>query len=175
MDRCRSCGQALLEDVLIDDSAEVAGHTFRGELPGERCRGCGAVAIQGRHTRAFERAIAAELARAGTRDGRALRYLRGVLGLSVETAAQLCGVDAELVELWEAGRCAADARSASLLGALALNLMGEGGEALDPLRLLRAPRPLGRTVRLSLQPGGGRASRDAAAQAMRASLAPARA
>lgn len=173
MDRCRSCGQALLEDVVIDDSAEVAGHTFRAELPGERCRGCGAVAIQGRHTRSFERAIAAELARAGTREGAALRYVRGVLGLSVETVAQLCGVDAESVELWEAGRCPAGPRSAALLGALALNLFGEGGEALDPLRLLRAPRPLGRTVRLSLQPGRARARE--AAQAIRASTAPARA
>lgn len=162
MDRCTSCGQELLEDVLVDDSAEVAGHTFRAELPGDRCRGCGAIAIQGKHTRAFELCIASELAKAGARDGAALAYLRRVLGLSVSAAAQLCSVDAELVELWEAGRCQASARAAGLLAAVVLSTAGAGGEALDPLRLLRAPRALPPTVRLSLQPGRSRAAREVA-------------
>ena len=151
MKKCKRCNEAKLEEVLVEDHADVAGHTFMAQLPGDRCTGCGAVAIEGCHVKRFELCIASELAKAGHRGHAAFKFIRGVLGLEVNAVAQLCGVDAELVELWESGRCPVDARACAMLGSLVLSRYEGRGASIDALALLRAPRTLARKMRLSLE------------------------
>lgn len=157
MKRCRRCNQTRLEEVLVDDQAEVAGHGFTAQLPGDRCLDCGAVAIEGTLVRRFELSIAAALAKAGHRGPKAFRYMRGVLDLTLESTAQLCGVDAELVELWEAGRAAPDPRALGLVAALVISKAEDRAVPVDALALLRSPRALARQVRVSIDGAPARA------------------
>ena len=151
MKKCKRCNEAKLEAVLVEDRADVAGHIFMAQLPGDRCTGCGAVAIDGSHVKRFELCIASELAKAGYRSHEAFKFIRGVLELDVNAVAQLCGVDAELVELWDAGRCPVTARASALLSSLVLSRYEDRGASIDALTLLRVPRRLARTVRISLE------------------------
>jgi hypothetical protein len=151
MKRCKRCDEARLEQVSVEDQAEVAGHTFTAQLPGDRCRGCGAVAIEGKVVKRFELCIAAELAKSGQRGNEAFKFMRGVLELDLYTTAQLCGVDNELVEIWDSGHFAVDARAVALVAALVVSKFEGGASAIDSLGILRAPRSLSRRVRISLE------------------------
>ncbi|GAC1597795.1 MAG: hypothetical protein NVS4B10_07730 [Myxococcales bacterium] len=150
-----------MEAVVVDDQANVAGHLFTAQLPGERCLGCGAVAIDGLHVRRFELSIAAALAKTGQRGHQAFRYMRGVLDLTAEGVAQLCGVDAELVELWESGRLAVGARARALVAALVVSKAEDRAVSVDGLAMLRGPRVLARHVRLSIDGAGSKGARSA--------------
>jgi len=150
MQTCDRCQREKVIDVLIDDSMDVCGHTFTTQVPATRCLACQQVVIQGEHVRRFERRIAAEIAKAGLRTGDAFRFLRTALGISENGLAGLLDVPAEYVGYWETAKWPVDPRALAVLSGLVLAKFEDKVAALDCLAVLRAPRKLGRKVRLHL-------------------------
>ena len=150
MQTCDRCQREKVIEVLIDDSMDVCGHTFTTQVPATRCLACQQVVIQGEHVRRFERRIAAEIAKAGLRTGDAFRFLRTALGISENGLAGLLDVPAEYVGYWETAKWPVDPRALAVLSGLVLAKFEDKVAALDCLAVLRAPRKLGRKVRLHL-------------------------
>lgn len=150
MKTCERCQREKVVDVLIDDSMDVCGHTFTTQVPATRCLACQQVVIQGEHVRRFERRVAAEIAKAGLRTGDAFRFLRTALGISENGLAGLLDVPAEYVGYWETAKWPVDPRALAVLSGLVLAKFEDKVAALDCLAVLRAPRKLGRKVRLHL-------------------------
>ena len=150
MQTCDRCQREKVIEVLIDDSMDVCGHTFTTQVPATRCLACQQVVIQGEHVRRFERRVAAEIAKAGLRTGDAFRFLRTALGISENGLAGLLDVPAEYVGYWETGKWPVDLRALAVLSGLVLAKFEDKLAALDCLAVLRAPRKLGRKVRLHL-------------------------
>ena len=150
MQTCDRCQREKVIEVLIDDSMDVCGHTFTTQVPATRCLACQQVVIQGEHVRRFERRVAAEIAKAGLRTGDAFRFLRTALGISENGLAGLLDVPAEYVGYWETAKWPVDPRALAVLNGLVLAKFEDKVAALDCLAVLRAPRKLGRKVRLHL-------------------------
>jgi len=150
MKTCERCQREKVIEVLIDDSMDVCGHTFTTQVPATRCLACQQVVIQGEHVRRFERRVAAEIAKAGLRTGDAFRFLRTALGISENGLAGLLDVPAEYVGYWETAKWPVDPRALAVLSGLVLAKFEDKVAALDCLAVLRAPRKLGRKVRLHL-------------------------
>ncbi|TMB08068.1 MAG: hypothetical protein E6J64_03025 [Deltaproteobacteria bacterium] len=150
MQTCDRCQREKVIEVLIDDSMDVCGHTFTTQVPATRCLTCQQVVIQGEHVRRFERRVAAEIAKAGLRTGDAFRFLRTALGISENGLAGLLDVPAEYVGYWETAKWPVDPRALAVLSGLVLAKFEDKVAALDCLAVLRAPRKLGRKVRLHL-------------------------
>ena len=150
MQTCDRCQREKVIEVLIDDSMDVCGHTFTTQVPATRCLACQQVVIQGEHVRRFERRVAAEIAKAGLRTGDAFRFLRTALGISENGLAGLLDVPAEYVGYWETAKWPVDPRALAVLSGLVLAKFEDKVAALDCLTVLRAPRKLGRKVRLHL-------------------------
>jgi len=150
MQTCDRCQREKVIEVLIDDSMDVCGHTFTTQVPATRCLACQQVVIQGEHVRRFERRVAAEIAKAGLRTGDAFRFLRTALGISENGLAGLLDVPAEYVGYWETAKWPVDPRALAVLSGLVLAKFEDKVAALDCLAVLRAPRKLGRKVRLHL-------------------------
>jgi DNA-binding transcriptional regulator YiaG len=150
MQTCDRCERQKVIDVLVDDSIEVCGHTFTTQLPASRCLTCQQVVIQGEHVRRFERRVAAEIAKAGLRNGEAFRFLRTTLGIAEGAFAELLDVPVEYVGYWENGKWRVDPRALAVLSGLVLAQFEGKHTALDCLGVLREPRKLARKVRLHL-------------------------
>jgi len=159
MNSCTRCDKERLVAITLDDSLDVCGHTFTANLPAEKCQACGQVSIQGHDMKLFELRIAIELAKAGLRTGAAFKYLRKALGIEASGLAGLLDVPAEFVGYWERGEWPLDPRAHAVLCSLVLAQFEHKASSLDCLAVLREPRKLARSVRLTLIDALGHAAK----------------
>jgi putative zinc finger/helix-turn-helix YgiT family protein len=166
MDLCKRCGVEKLQAVTVDDSMDVAGHTFSAHLPGRRCPACGDVLVEARDVREFERAVILALVRSGQRSGAVVRALRKWARLSVTRLAELLDVTAALVTDWEEGDAPVPPAAAAVLRSLVASQCGGAELQLDTLAVLREPRQLAQKIRLHLERSFERALGGPAAPAL---------
>ena len=159
MQSCARCQREKVVPVSLDDTMEVAGHTFEATLPATRCLACGEVIIQGHDMKLFELRIAIELAKAGPRSAEAFRFLRNSLQLETGDLAELLDVPEDFVTYWEKGDWPVDPRAHAVVCSLVLGKYEHSPAALDCLKVLREPRKLARKVRVNLIDALGHAAK----------------
>lgn len=156
---CTRCEKSKVDTIILDDSIDVAGHTFTTQLPADRCNGCGEIVVQGHHMQLFELKVALELAHAGTRDPQAFKFMRKALQMTPEAFASLLEVTPDVIGYWENGDWPVDPRALNILCSLVTSKLEGEARALDCLGVLRQPRRLAKKVRVSLHDAMGVAGR----------------
>ena len=151
MEACTRCGHAEMTSLAVEDSMEVAGHSFSATVPARRCGSCGDILIDARDLKDFERAVVLALAASGQRSGLVLRALRKGIGLTESRAADLLDVHPEAVRAWEEGRSPVPPHAAALLRSIVVSKLSGASQPIDRLSLLRHPGQLARKVRLQLE------------------------
>src|SRR5437016_2302448 len=137
---CERCRRETLSEVVVDDSTEVSGHTFTAQVPATRCSACNRVTVLAEHVKIFERRIAVELAKAGTRSASSFKFQRTVLEMTDTGIAGLLDVPVEYIGYWESDKWPMDPRAMAVLAAFVLARFDGQSAALDCLRVLRSPR-----------------------------------
>ena len=159
MKACGRCERQRVVSITLDDHIDACGHTFTAQLPAEKCQACGQIVIQGHDLKLFELRVAVELAKAGTRDKEAFKYLRKALALDAAGLAHILDVPEEFVGYWEKGEWPVDPRAHAVLRSLVLGKFEQRPSTLDCLGVLREPRKLARKVRLHLVDALGQATK----------------
>jgi DNA-binding transcriptional regulator YiaG len=159
MKACGRCERQKVVAITLDDTIDACGHTFTAQLPAEKCQACGQIVIQGHDLKLFELRVAVELAKAGTRDKDAFKYLRKALSLDAHGVGHILDVPEEFVGYWESGEWPVDPRALAVLRSLVLGKYEQRPSTLDCLGVLREPRKLARKVRLHLVDALGQASK----------------
>jgi putative zinc finger/helix-turn-helix YgiT family protein len=120
--RCAKCGsEAPPREGTSNETRTVAGYVFVGELRADVCTECGELHVAQADLQAFDKKIAAELARFGSRTAEAFRFMRKAIGLKSADLAALFSVKPETVSRWETGALAVETRAFALLGAMVLD------------------------------------------------------
>jgi DNA-binding transcriptional regulator YiaG/DNA-binding MarR family transcriptional regulator len=96
----------------------------------DACTKCGEPYVPVALVIAFERAVAAELARRGPISGETLRWIRKAAALERMDMSQLLGVSVETIASWEEGRRPMDVAAWTVIASLALDAI----EGPRPLR-----------------------------------------
>jgi DNA-binding transcriptional regulator YiaG len=138
--RCR-CGDSTRRQVKHSFRRTVAGTTFSASSSVEACARCGETTVPAALVVAFERAIAADLARHGPISGETFRWIRKASGLERMELAQILGVTPETIAGWEEERRAIDMASWTVVATLALDAI----EGPRPLRARLKARRRGAT------------------------------
>ena len=133
---CR-CGESQRTQATHSFRRTVAGTTFTAEAAVDACARCGEPNVPAALVIAFEREVAAELARRGPVSGETFRWIRKAASLERMELAQLLGVPVEAIASWEEERRAPDVAAWTVVAAIAL----AAGEGPRPMRTrLRARR-----------------------------------
>jgi DNA-binding transcriptional regulator YiaG len=148
---CERCQRNKVLEVLVDDTIEICGYRFTTQVPASRCLICQQVVIEAEQVRRFEQRVAAEIAKAGLRNGAAFRYLRTTLAMTEAHLAGLLDIPVEYVGYWETEKWPVDPRALAVLAGLVLGRFEGKHSALDALGVLRGPRKLARNVRLHMR------------------------
>jgi DNA-binding transcriptional regulator YiaG len=159
MKTCARCDSDRIVAITMDDDIDACGHTFTAQIPAEKCQSCGQIVVQGDDIKRFERRVAVELAKAGTRDREAFKFLRKAMQIEPRDLAYILDVPEEFIGYWESGSWPVDPRAHAVLRSLVLARLEQRPHALDCLAVLREPRRLGRKVRLHLVDALGQAAR----------------
>ena len=159
MKACGRCERQRVVSITLDDHIDACGHTFTAQLPAEKCQACGQIVIQGHDLKLFELRVAVELAKAGTRDKEAFKYLRKALALDAAGLAHILDVPEDFIGYWEKGEWPVDPRAHAVLRSLVLGKYEQRPSTLDCLGVLREPRKLARKVRLHLVDALGQATK----------------
>lgn len=126
---CR-CGESKRSKVAHAFRRTVAGCMFTAEVEVDACASCGEAQVPAALVIAFERAIAAELARRGPISGETFRWIRRAASLERGELAQLVGASVETIAAWEEERRATDVAAWTLVATIALDAI----EGPRPLR-----------------------------------------
>lgn len=127
---CR-CGASSRIPAKHSFRRTVAGTTFTATADVEGCAGCGEVYVPSALMIAFERAIAAELARHGPVTDETFRWLRKAAGVERNELASILGVTPETLASWESERRSVERAAWLVVAALVLDGV-EGPRALRP-------------------------------------------
>ena len=117
---CR-CGESSRAKTKHFFRRTVAGTTFTADADVDGCAGCGEVYIPASLMIAFERSIAAELARRGPVSDETFRWIRKAAGVERGELAQILGVTPETIAGWEAERRPIDRAAWLLVAAMVLD------------------------------------------------------
>ncbi len=117
---CR-CGESQRTQTTHSFRRTVAGTTFTAEAPVDACARCGEPNVPAALVIAFEREVAAELARRGPVSGETFRWIRKAASLERMELAQLVGVPVETIASWEEERRAPDVAAWTVVAAIALD------------------------------------------------------
>lgn len=126
---CR-CGESQRTQATHSFRRTVAGTTFTAEASVDACARCGEPNVPAALVIAFERQVAAELARRGPVSGETFRWIRKAASLERMDLAQLLGVPVETIASWEEERRAPDVAAWTVVAAIAL----DGVEGPRPMR-----------------------------------------
>lgn len=146
MKKCIACGSSRLSPAKTWETREFGGVTFGAHVAGQRCETCGETYAGQYALEMFDLEVAADLARAGQRDGAAFRFQRKALGYSAAQFAELLSVAPETVSRWETHKVEVPVAVAVTLGALVNDQLHGRTDTRDQLRGLREPCPQG-TIR----------------------------
>ena len=170
---CR-CGESQRTQATHSFRRTVAGTTFTAEASVDACARCGEPNVPAALVIAFEREVAAELARRGPVSGETFRWIRKAASLERVDLAQLVGVPVETIASWEEERRAPEVAAWTVVAAIALDAV-EGprpmrarlkarrrGGAVTPTAQLQIGSAAAGTLRKVLELlSGARASTDA--------------
>src|SRR5690606_18665836 len=126
---CR-CGETKRTSATHTFRRTVAGTTFTAETTVDACARCGEPNVPVALVIAFERAVAAELARRGPISGETFRWIRKAAALERMDMSQLLGVSIETIASWEEERRPMDVAAWTVIASLALDAI----EGPRPLR-----------------------------------------
>jgi len=148
MKRCYKCKAETLKEIKVQETLEVGGRTFKGEVPALECASCGEVVFPLPGLEAFELNAAGELAREGPSNGETFRFMRKAIGMRAVDLAELLDVAPETLSRWENGQRAVDRAAWVALSALVADHLEGRTSTLDRLKALLKPEPLPKLVRL---------------------------
>ena len=150
---CR-CGASSRTPAKHSFRRTVAGTTFTATADVDSCSGCSEVYVPAALMIAFERAIAAELARHGPVTDETFRWLRKAAGVERNELASILGVPPETLASWESERRSVERAAWLVVAALVLDGV-EGPRALRPRLASPAGKAATATERnLELPPAG---------------------
>jgi putative zinc finger/helix-turn-helix YgiT family protein len=147
--RCVICKTGTARPADVELRREIAGHVFTAILRGLRCDSCGETFTEGADGERFDYAVADSLAAAGVA-AESFRFLRKLAGLRATDLGQLLGVTADTISRWETEKSPIDRSAFALLGLIVRDQETGSTATLDTLRLVGAPKKLGKEVRLKL-------------------------
>lgn len=117
---CR-CGESQRTRATHSFRRTVAGTTFTAEASVDACARCGEPNVPAALVIAFEREVAAELARRGPVSGETFRWIRKAASLERMELAQLLGIPVETIASWEEERRTPDVAAWTVVAAIALD------------------------------------------------------
>lgn len=148
--RCAKCGsETRPREETVTEERTVAGVAFIGELRADVCSECGECHFNPATLQKFERSIASELARIGSRNGETFRYMRKALGLKSAELAALFSVKPETVSRWETGALQVETRAFALLGAMVIDSLKGRDTTEGLLRAQWKPQQVTEPVRVT--------------------------
>jgi hypothetical protein len=98
---CPACGSDRSTMTSTRDTRSVAGVAFSASLPAWRCCECAHCVVDDHVSRAFDRAIAVDIAQRGPTSGDTFRFLRASLTLASTELAAILEIDAAVLRRWE--------------------------------------------------------------------------
>ena len=137
---------------MVEIRREVGERVFVASVDGRKCTACGEASFKGTCLARFEGAVATSLASSGETSGAAFRWMRKALDLRAIDVAALLGVAPETSSRWETGRVAIDRSALALLALMVLDHARGSAATIDALRARAASGPLGKTVKIKLEP-----------------------
>ena len=123
----------MFTEIMIEHHDTVGGVVYKATMPALRDERTAKILVDGLVLGAFERALAAEVAR-GPVASDALLFLRRWLGLKAQELAELLQTTPETISRWERGKRAVDTSAFALVARIVLERL-DGRE--DTLRYLR--------------------------------------
>jgi DNA-binding transcriptional regulator YiaG len=98
---CPACESDRSTKASTRCTRDVAGVAFSATLPAWRCTDCDRVLVDDHVSRAFDRAIAVDIAQRGPTNGETFRFLRARLTLSRAELAAILEVEPSVLRRWE--------------------------------------------------------------------------
>lgn len=139
---CLRCGETRKESSLHTFRRTIDGFSFVAEAEVDACARCRDVQVPVALLVAFERAVAADLARRGPVSGDTFRFLRKAIPLQPVEVSRLLGVPLETVNRWEAGRRSIDLAPWLVVATIALEAFEGPSPMFARIRALReTPSP----------------------------------
>ena len=146
---CR-CGESQRAQAIHAFRRTVANTAFTAEVTVDACARCGEPNVPAALVIAFERALAAELARRGPISGETFRWIRKAASIERMDLAHLIGVPVETIASWEEERRAPDPAPWTVVAAIALDAVEGPRPMRTRLSARRRGGPTPQTVRLEL-------------------------
>ncbi len=153
MRNCAHCGNREYRNVTETLSAKfpVSGVTASAAVPSRQCTACRRTRVPPSAVRAFELAVARELADRGIRTGEAVRHMRKILGLRAADLALLLDVTPETISHWETGKARIGRAAFVALGAMVQDLAEGTSTTRDRLAALDDDHPRPKVLRPKLR------------------------
>ena len=151
--RCSACGGGRFVVAEREMKYDLERTRFRVCVPMEKCTSCGEGYVKGPDLEEAERAVAAELARAGHVSPRTFKFMRQALNITGEEIAELLRVTKFTISRWENGKRELDRSAWILLSEIVLEARSGSTETYDRLRSLLKPARMPKDVRLDLANG----------------------
>ncbi|HEY3545335.1 MAG TPA: type II TA system antitoxin MqsA family protein [Propionicimonas sp.] len=136
MRRCVNCGATKLTASTVEHKIRVGRRSFAVTVPAAVCAACGESYVAGDDLAHAELDVAARVARGGSTDGAAFRFMRKALGLRAAEVAEALAVRAETVSRWETGKTPVDRAAFLALAAMVDEAIHGGTTIHDILRAL---------------------------------------
>lgn len=145
---CIRCGETKKRSALHPFRRTIARCTFSAEATVEACAKCGEVEVPVALMVAFDRAVAADLARRGPASCESFRFIRKAIPLQPGEVSRLLDVPIDVVNRWDAGQRDVDLPSWLVVATIALETFDVPSPVLPRIGALREPTPSERVVGL---------------------------
>lgn len=149
--RCSECGGKRFNHSEREMTYDLERTRFRIRVPMQRCASCGEGYVNGPDLEEAERAVAAEVARAGRVSPKTFKFMRQALNITGEEIAELLSVTKFTISRWENGKRELDRSAWILLSEMVLEARSGSTATYDRLRSLLHPTRLPKDVRLELE------------------------
>ncbi|MBI4704198.1 MAG: type II toxin-antitoxin system MqsA family antitoxin [Deltaproteobacteria bacterium] len=151
--RCAMCGKGTVRNGRVEMKRAIAGHVFVATVRGHKCGACGEDYFDDNDIERTDLVIARALVDEGIVSGEAFKFVRKAAGLRAADLAELLKVTKETVSRWETDRVPIDHAARALLATMLADREAGGTRTQDVLRALRAPKLLGKRVKLGFSEG----------------------
>lgn len=148
---CVRCGETKKERAVHTFRRTIAGCAFGAEIAVDACTRCGHTHVPLSLLLAFDRAVAADLARRGPVSGETFRFIRKAIPLQPIEVSRMLSVSLDTVSRWEANRREIDLPSWLVIATVALDTFEGPSPLLPRLDALRGPVRSERIVAVAQQ------------------------
>ena len=136
---CVRCGEKRMARTLHTLRRTIAGCAFVADVGVDACTRCRHLHVPASVLLAFDRGIAAELARHGPVSGVTFRFIRRAIPLQPIEVSRMLSVPLETITRWELGRRAIDRASWLVVATVALEDFERPAPLLPRIDALRDP------------------------------------